>query len=585
LPEDVAVPKRDDVPATKRKLYELADNDALIGRRDSLLELAGAIDGEDAHYWAKLNLFDVFGEDAVSVPKEKRHNTLATVIDYARNICILFPLLITWLGIAFAMSAYGDLLDANPDAGAQPFVQLWQSGFEGRTSSFSTIGRLDVFAILMVILLSLASGAYRYSLDVKIRNVELDVWNQLREVLTSVSLQLAKRAFDTPARFNEELTKASAGLERITSQIRNASSDAVKVVERVVLASERIEGSLTAYTEAAKSQDASANRLEVMVGMLPGHLEQLESSEKSTVLALAGISADIISLGQQVQKGLDVSGAALIQIAEVAHQLGAATQSQVAAADRFLAQSEGERERTATMAALAEAMAQQFEIATSGLGDLAVRLDVTVESLGVVTAAMPAQAAEAYLAVIEQVRLLASEFDSVTTTAVEGVNQGLAGNVRANGALQASMSSLGDRVEAVSVSLVAVESKIPEVIQSSQEHFVENVSVLVERAGSLVTRLDQSNQTMANQSAATQALATEVAKSVEQQLVAAHASLRDASVESHATMDQGVKALVDFLPRIDALVRQIELLTTLLSANSASEPLVPLVGRPLASGA
>ncbi|SVB56663.1 uncharacterized protein METZ01_LOCUS209517, partial [marine metagenome] len=128
-----------DVDATKSALFELAESPSLANRKNSLLELAGAIDDEDAHIWAKVDLFAAFGEDAVAVPGVDRRDSQITFWEWARNVLVLFPLLITWSGVALASYQYGQLtqlagsdhaLPGIQDVARRPFIALWEQGFD-----------------------------------------------------------------------------------------------------------------------------------------------------------------------------------------------------------------------------------------------------------------------------------------------------------------------------------------------------------------------------------------------------------------------------------------------------------------------
>src|SRR5258708_35119591 len=53
------------------------------------------------------------------------------VIHYLRNICSLAPLIITWIALFDAVTGYQQDLLKNPTDNTIPFLQLWQSGFNG----------------------------------------------------------------------------------------------------------------------------------------------------------------------------------------------------------------------------------------------------------------------------------------------------------------------------------------------------------------------------------------------------------------------------------------------------------------------
>lgn len=119
-------------------------------------------------------------------------------MELIRNVCILFPLLITWLGITFAILAYERLL-SNPRPGEgllleAPFVELWTEGFGGRTwLTFGFIGILDVTAIAIVIGLSVWASWLQRKLNVDTEREREDKWNELRSGADDAAVVLGEQ--------------------------------------------------------------------------------------------------------------------------------------------------------------------------------------------------------------------------------------------------------------------------------------------------------------------------------------------------------------------------------------------------------
>jgi chromosome segregation ATPase len=272
-----------DLPTTKSALFELAESPSLVERRDSLLELAGAIDDEDAHIWAKVDLFAAFGEDAVSVPGADRRDSQITVWEWARNVLVLFPLLITWCGVALASYQYGQLTQlagsghAQPgiqDVAKRPFIALWEQGFDNIPGLSEDIWRslagwfdltmvasLDLVAIVLVIVASVRVGYLRRNREVTLENRFQQVWNQLRETLTYASYHLSKRAFDTPLRVTEELGKATAQLSSITNHVLDAEERAKNRLDDITESIMTFNARLAAHEEVVAGLNVTARSL------------------------------------------------------------------------------------------------------------------------------------------------------------------------------------------------------------------------------------------------------------------------------------------------------------------------------------
>ncbi|MCX8213819.1 MAG: hypothetical protein OTJ97_04820 [SAR202 cluster bacterium] len=272
-----------DLAATKSALFELAESPSLAERRDSLLELAGAIDDEDAHIWAKVDLFAAFGEDAVAVPGADRRDSQITFWEWARNILVLLPLLFTWSGVALASHQYGRLTElagsADGDSrirevATRPFIALWEQGFDNIPDLSDDIWRslagwfdltmvalLDLAAILLVIVASIRVGYLRRNREVTLENRFQQVWNQLRETLTHASYHLSKRAFDTPLRVTEELGKATAQLSSITNHVLDAEERAKNRLDDITESIMTFNAGLAAHEEVVAGLNVTARSL------------------------------------------------------------------------------------------------------------------------------------------------------------------------------------------------------------------------------------------------------------------------------------------------------------------------------------
>ena len=273
-----------DLAATKTALFELADSPSLAERRDSLLDLAGAIDDEDdAHIWAKIDLFAAFGEDAVAVPGADRRDSQITIWEWLRNVLVLFPLLITWTGVALASYQYGRLTELAGSADAptrlqqvseRPFIALWEQGFADIPGlpdniwrslagwfNLTMVASLDLVAIALVVVASIRVGYLRRNREVTLENQFQKVWNQLRETLTATSFHLSKRAFDTPLRITEELGKATAQLSSVTKHVLDAEERAKDRLDDITDSIQTFNARLGAHEEVVAGLNVTAKSL------------------------------------------------------------------------------------------------------------------------------------------------------------------------------------------------------------------------------------------------------------------------------------------------------------------------------------
>ncbi|MFF8771512.1 methyl-accepting chemotaxis protein [Kitasatospora sp. NPDC015120] len=233
------------------ELRALADRPGLAGRQEELRELGLALSGAgDLDRWAELDLVHSFVRPesvraAVRPGAEPRFWAWAEV---ALGALVFVPLLVTWAGLMQATSAYRALIGADAGQAARPFLQLWQTGFEGRLSGWATFGDVALSATLFIALLlvlSVAHGVRRAGTGRREAAAEAeaeDLLAELAPVLTRAQLVLNERRRATPQRFTAELTGAAETLERLGRQAADTQrelSEAALAVERAVAGAER----------------------------------------------------------------------------------------------------------------------------------------------------------------------------------------------------------------------------------------------------------------------------------------------------------------------------------------------------------
>ena len=128
-----------------------------VARDPYVARLINAIERQqDLSYWATLNPFELLPSPESSASRDLR---ISRRLAMWRNVIIFIPLALTWYSIAEATSAFEEFVSRNATATAN-FLEFWQNGY-GILPEFWRIGsvaRLDVYIILVIIAMSLASG-------------------------------------------------------------------------------------------------------------------------------------------------------------------------------------------------------------------------------------------------------------------------------------------------------------------------------------------------------------------------------------------------------------------------------------------
>ncbi|WP_174887226.1 apolipoprotein A1/A4/E family protein [Streptomyces abyssomicinicus] len=309
-------------------LEDRAQDPALAPRREELRALARAMASHDESAldpWADLDLMANFARpesvarDVAPVEGRRARWLSKTVdgLDWFLGALVFLPLLFTWTGLAMATSAYGDLTAQSPKAAARPFLQLWQTGFEGHLHSWFEFGHVAVFgcvALLALLTLTLLHGNRRAAADRAEEKAEQDTRAALARlvpVLTEAQLILNAHRFASPVRFAEELNKAGGKIQRMhskaltTQQQLTEAAAAVresleKAEERLARADEKIrplEDAVTRMADtvrdsgtmirtAVRELDQPLSRLgDELKGAVDGHREALDRSRDSLVTA------------------------------------------------------------------------------------------------------------------------------------------------------------------------------------------------------------------------------------------------------------------------------------------------------------
>ncbi|GGZ26294.1 methyl-accepting chemotaxis protein [Streptomyces nitrosporeus] len=340
-----------------KQIRQLSAEARLSSRRDELESLGKALAAKDTaslDSWAELDLLHSFArpESITSeVPPGDRHKAWSW-LEAALGALVFVPLLMTWYGLTQASSAYQALIGANPKAAARPFLQLWQSGFEGHLSGAFTFGHVATgatTAIALLFALVLLHGIRRSLVTRREEEAAHDAEKLMRRlvpVLTRAQLVLNAHRMASPQRFAAELTLAADTLTRLSGRAADVQKDLSSAAEVVAQAVERAEGRLAGVDHAVRPLEDAAGRIEEAVrgngkevgaavadsgAMVSRSLEaaRITSGEIRDVLDRAGdrvedsvlmLSASQRSFTTGVEVAADVSSQVLARLGEITEE-------------------------------------------------------------------------------------------------------------------------------------------------------------------------------------------------------------------------------------------------------------------------
>lgn len=176
---------------------------------------------QDLAYWATINPFELLPSPTTSA---SRYLRWSRQIALWRNVTIFVPLALTWYAIAEATSAFEEFVQRNATATAN-FLEFWQNGY-GILPEFWRIGsvaRLDVYIIIVIILMSLASGLLHARAQ-QVDAAESEHFEQERIALAlDISRYLHSAREISTVTLSDDVAEAIQALRQVTKDLANAA--------------------------------------------------------------------------------------------------------------------------------------------------------------------------------------------------------------------------------------------------------------------------------------------------------------------------------------------------------------------------
>jgi hypothetical protein len=223
-------------PATTRDLADeinglaasLEEIDARSTER--MRDLASSLSTEEGRLrWADVDLRRAFNSEYLAhfyaVRREGGYApTSVAVADRIRNVLVLLPIALTWFALFESTRAYREYIDSHPEEISQPFLLLWQRGFDGNggffATSFSTLAIIDAMIIGVIIALTFYSHGRRErreeAIDRTAQKFQADVDNILAEATVALAPDRAGR----PAML-------ARSVERLAERFENNSQELI----------------------------------------------------------------------------------------------------------------------------------------------------------------------------------------------------------------------------------------------------------------------------------------------------------------------------------------------------------------------
>lgn len=397
-----------------RELRSLADRPQLAGRRKELQGLADDLgSGQDLEMWAELDLVQAFArtellEPSAAAPPRpgaagKRRIPLwrgirkvrEAPLEAALGVLVFLPLLVTWAGLRLAGGAYGELAEADPEEASRPFLQLWQSGFDGHLSSyerFDSVALTAVGLIGVLLLLAVWHAWARTRTENELASQEAEaalVLGHLTSVLTRTQLALVAHKHSSPQRFTAELTKAARQLRTLTDRAVQTHDKLVQVADAGERAAEGISAATDRLSKEVPALAAAAGRIETAVLDSAEAVRHAQSAavdavrtaqEHTTRTGQDNVTA-VREFGDRVGRAGEVIDTALKELTAAQQQLVGLSDQALQASDKASQSMIRSADRTGEAVDDMRKASEQWDAAAAHWLDAAARLDVGIRVL------------------------------------------------------------------------------------------------------------------------------------------------------------------------------------------------------------
>lgn len=352
----------------------------------TLSDLADALtrgDRDELRGWSEMDLVALADADELVIEATDGDAPLRR-LELLRSGLIFLPIAITWLGIAMAAKAYGDLPTDSERYQDASFIALWESGFDGRASfslSLFQIGLIDFALILGLIVVTLVAANRRQWL-------EADAGRHIRKtraVLVKIQRELVEHRLHGVTRFRSELNRAAANLRKIAGEAATASDATTNSLTASASLMTDLAGAAESQRTAVESLGARLQAVEDAVDRLAGLQESASDANAAHVGRLgeiarsaAGAAEHAASAGPALAgTASEISGA----MAQIEHVLAQTLSGMQGFNQRLDVERNAQREVLDSMSSLAARLAT-IDSAAAELAGASGSLQTTLGTLG-----------------------------------------------------------------------------------------------------------------------------------------------------------------------------------------------------------
>lgn len=311
-----------------------------VGRFDAagserILAAADAIDDPGSHPgWAGADLRDAVAVESIVERLHDRHARpqLTSQLERVRNLLVLVPILITWLGLWYAASAYRAVTGADPVLAQQPFLLLWEQGFPGYDSpiplvdrlTLSTVALIDVTVIGIILILTwVVHGQTSVAIAAATQRTRA-LESTLHKALWAGTLELRARGS-----ISEAVDKFGRSSNRLLDELKAERTHLEDLVNGRERRMNEMKAFVTDFKSAAEDMSTVSHQLAVAVGVsvnssreLAAAVTDLEARLRDATAAIDAASTQSAQAAGLLHSTAAASGAASSTLADAAGAFG-----------------------------------------------------------------------------------------------------------------------------------------------------------------------------------------------------------------------------------------------------------------------
>jgi outer membrane murein-binding lipoprotein Lpp len=341
---------------------------------------AALLDPNESELWIDVDLRRAFHTERLAYTYAVHHlggeaPPLVDTMDKIRNVMILVPIMLTWASLALAVRDYSHFIETHPDELRQPFLLIWQQGFDGQAAwyspSFSAVAFLDAFVIFVIVTITFFAHGRREQREEDIATTARDFQAHLDNALGEATVRFAMARTMKPNSLAEAIGQVVTRFDSTAQELLTRLRVEHDRLDQIAARREREFGDFAVFASGMRAGAEESQRMLI-------ELRQVASALQT---ALEDLTSEIGLAGEQQRALLGVTSG-------LERIVGAATQADMALVRQLADAARGLTETTDKAVAGADAAAKAGQVASdavryiaevaAALGDGQARIETAI---------------------------------------------------------------------------------------------------------------------------------------------------------------------------------------------------------------